>query len=214
MDVLPAFDLKSRVAVLIDGDSVPHTALSAVEDRAACLGDIAIRRVFGDMVLHRDWAQETAYTATHCAASVGKIRADLALVIAAMDFHHRGLASVFVIASDDRDFDPLVSHIREQGCRAERIGRPAAPQPTETASAPARPRRTTGRDRVIGKVRAMIAGSGEAGYPIQSLGAALHQEGISMTDTPQKSLRAWLTSYPEEFDCDPRGPKARVRLKT
>jgi ribosomal protein S11 len=204
--------LKSRVALLIDGDNFPRSGVSQIESKAARLGEVTIRRVFGDMALHKDWAQETAYIATHCATSAGKNRADMALVIAAMDFLHRGLAQAFVIVSDDRDFDPLVSHMREQGCRVERIGKPT-PQATGTAKPAIRPKSATCADETVDRVRAMIAGAGAAGYPIQSLGVALYQEGISLADRPVKSWRAWLTSYPEVFECDPRGPKARVRLK-
>lgn len=219
MDLSPATSSKSRVALLIDGDNFPRSELSQVESKAARLGEITIRRVFGDMTLHKDWAQETAFVAMHCATLAGKNRADMALVIAAMDFLHRGLASTFVIVSDDRDFDPLVSHMREQGCRVERIGKPAARSTGATKQQSkqepsAKPKPPKGTDALLSKVRALIAGSGADGYLIQMLGDALHQKGINIADTPQKSLRAWLASYPGEFDCDPRGPKARVRLKT
>lgn len=213
VDLSPATSLKPRVALLIDGDNFPRSELSQAETKAARLGEVTIRRVFGDMTLHKDWAQETAFVAMHCVTSAGKNRADMALVIAAMDFLHRGLASTFVIVSDDRDFDPLVSHMREQGCRVERIGK-SVPASTAMTRRQAKPRPPKDADEILGKVRSLIAGSGAAGYPIQSLGVALHQQGIDIADTVQKSLRAWLASYPEEFDCDPRGPKARVRLKT
>ncbi|WP_333816714.1 NYN domain-containing protein [Tabrizicola sp.] len=213
LDLSPAPRLKSRVALLIDGDNYPRAGLAQIESRAARLGEVTIRRVFGDMTRHTDWAKETTYTATHCATSAGKNRADITLVIAAMDFLHRGLAQTFLIVSDDRDFDPLVSHMREQGCRVERIGKPAS-QSTEAPKPAVKPKLPAGGDSALRKVRAMIAEAGPAGHPIQSLGVALHQVGISFTDTPQKSLRAWLLSYPDQFDCDPRGPTARVRLKS
>ena len=95
MDLSPAPSLKPRVALLIDGDNFPRSGLSEVESKAARLGEVTIRRVFGDMSVHKDWAQETAYIATHCATSSGKNRADMALVVAAMDLVHRGLASRF-----------------------------------------------------------------------------------------------------------------------
>ena len=212
MDLSSAASLKPRVALLIDGDNFPRAGLPPVESKASRLGEVTIRRVFGDMAQHKDWAQETTYVAMHCATSAGKNRADMALVIAAMDLFHRGLASTFVIVSDDRDFDPLVSHLREQGCRAERIGKPA-PQLTETAKPLTKSPLSTGPDALVRKVRAMITAKGAEGFPIQSLGVALHEKGIDIADTPQKSLRAWLTSYPDVFDCDPRGPEARVRLK-
>ncbi|MBN8630876.1 MAG: NYN domain-containing protein [Rhodobacterales bacterium] len=213
MDLSPVSSSKPRVALLIDGDNFPRSELSQAESKAARLGEITIRRVFGDMTLHKDWAQETGCVAMHCTTSAGKNRADMALVIAAMDFLHRGLVSTFVIVSDDRDFDPLVSHLREQGCRVERIGKPAL-LPTATTKPQAKAKPPKGANKMLSKARALIAAAGSAGHPIQSLGVALHQQGIDIADTPQKSLRAWLMSYPGEFDCDPRGPKARVRLKT
>jgi NYN domain len=212
LDLSPAPSLKPRVALLIDGDNFPRSNLSDVETRAARLGDVTIRRVFGDMTLRADWAQETAYTAMHCTSAAGKNRADIALVIAAMDFINRGLASTFVIVSDDRDFDPLVSYMREQGYRAERIGKQKA-QPADPARPAAKAKPTSQTDKVFKRVRDLIATSGVAGYPIQSLGDALHKQNINVADTSQKTWRAWLQSYPDEFECDPRGPTARVRIK-
>lgn len=212
MDLSLAPSLKPRVALLIDGDNFPRSGLSDVESRAARLGDVTIRRVFGDMALRSGWAQETAYTATHCASSCGRNRADMALVIAAMDFVHRGLASTFVIVSDDRDFDPLISYMREQGYRAERLGKPKA-QPGDASKPGVKAKPASQADKIFKKVRDLIATTGAAGYPIQSLGDALHKQNINVADTSQKTWRAWLQSYPDEFDCDPRGPTARVRIK-
>jgi NYN domain len=212
LDLSPAPSLKPRVALLIDGDNFPRSGLSDVESRAARLGDVTIRRVFGDMSLRKDWAQETAYTATHCASLSGKHRADMALVIAAMDLVHRGLAASFVIASDDQDFDPLVSYLREQGYSAERLGKQKA-QPADTERSAAKAKPTSRSDKVVRKVRALILTTGAAGYPIQLLGVALHEQGVNVADTPHKTWRSWLLSHPDEFECDARGPTARVRLK-
>lgn len=212
MDLSPAPSLKPRVALLIDGDNFPRSRLSDVETRAARLGDITTRRVFGDMSQRRDWAKETAYTATHCTSSAGRNRADMALVIAAMDLVHRGLAATFIIASDDQDFDPLVSYMREQGYRAERIGKQNPPS-ADTAKPAPKAKPVSHSDKVVRKVRALISTAGAAGYPIQSLGVALHEQGVNVADTPHKTWRSWLLSHPDDFECDPRGPTARVRLK-
>lgn len=64
---------------------------------------------FGDMSIHKGWATQTVYSATHCTTVAGRNRADMALVVAALDLAHRGLATAFVVASDDRDFDPLAA---------------------------------------------------------------------------------------------------------
>lgn len=210
MDLSSAAGLKPRVALLVDGDNFPRAGLSQIESKAARLGEVTIRRVFGDMTLHKDWAQETGYVAMHCATSAGKNRADMALVISAMDMFHRGLASTFLVVSDDRDFEPLVSHLREQGCRAERIGKQPA---SDNPRAQAKSMPVTRPDALLRKVRALVAAAGATGHPIQSLGVALHQQGIDIADTPQKSLRAWLMTYSDDFDLDPRGPDARVRVK-
>lgn len=213
MDLSHASSLKPRVALLIDGDTYPRSGLSDVELTATRFGEITIRRVFGDMTLHQDWAQEPAYTATHCGSAAGNNRADIALVVAALDFAHRGLAAAFVIVADDRDFDPLVSYLREQGYRVERVGKPTAPT-AEKAQTAGQPRQSAGPEAMVRKVRAVIAGAGADGFPIQSLGAALYQQGIKVSDTPQKTWRAWLKAHPAHFTCDPRGPEARVRVAT
>ena len=115
---------RPRVAILVDGDNVPQTALPEIEAKAQVLGETVIRRVYGDMALHKDWAVETAYLTIHCTTTAGKNRADMHLVIGALDIAHRGLASHFLILSDDRDFGPLVANLREIGMKVEWSGKP------------------------------------------------------------------------------------------
>lgn len=117
---------RPRVAVLVDGDNVPRSALSDIEAKAHALGETVIRRVYGDMGLHKDWAAETGYLTVHCTTNAGKNRADMHLVIGALDIAHRGLATHFLIMSDDRDFGPLVAYLREIGMKVEWAGKPKA----------------------------------------------------------------------------------------
>jgi hypothetical protein len=204
---------RHRVAILVDGDNFPQGTIAEIEKTATRWGEVAIRRVYGDMAQHRDWAQQTDYAATHSATSAGRNRADMLLVVAAMDIAHRGLATAFLIVSDDRDFDPLVSHMREQGYRVERIGKPKTVS-QEASRAGSKPGQMTDPDAMLRRVRAIIKGAGQAGFPLQSLGAALHQQGIKISDSSAKNWRAWLTSHPSDFVCDPRGPEARVRVRS
>jgi hypothetical protein len=203
---------KQRVAILVDGDNFPCTGLSLVEAKASRLGDITIRRVFGDMALRADWAQETTYIATHCTTSAGKNRADMALVVAAMDFAHRGVATAFVVVSDDRDFGPLVSHLCEQGYRVEWFGKPKAGQDGK-AKKSKKAGNASSSSSMLSQVRAVVLGGGLAGFPIHSLGPAMQKHSITVSDTPEKTWRAWLSSHPADFVCEPRGPDARVRIK-
>ncbi len=203
---------KHRVAILVDGDNFPRNGIDGVETEAKRLGDVTIRRVYGDMALHKDWAQDIAYTATHSPTSAGKNRADMMLVVAAMDLAHRGLATAYVIVSDDRDFAPLVNHLREQGFRVEWVGKskkPAAAKPVPQTKPKATP-----VDAMVEKVRAIVASAGKEGFPIQSLGPAGQKSGIMISTTQQKTWRGWLLAHPEQFECDAKGPEARVRLKT
>lgn len=204
--------VRHRVAILVDGDNFPRAEIARVESEAQRRGDVTIRRVFGDMTLHKDWAQEISYTATHSPTSAGKNRADIMLVVAAMDLAHRGLATTFVIVSDDRDFAPLVNHLREQGYGVVWPGKTKR-EPTEKA----RPKPAVSKaraDHMVDMVKKIIEGAGSVGFPLQSLGPAGQKAGIKISETPQKTWRAWLLAHPELFNCDPRGPEARVRLLT
>lgn len=210
---LTATQGRQRVAILIDGDNYPRAGLAAVEAEARKWGDVTVRRVFGDMALHKTWGEEIAYTATHSTTAAGKNRADMAFVVAAMDIAHRGMASVFVIVSDDRDFGPLVNHLREQGHRVEWMGKKKV-APVKPASSIAMASDTVPLNELSARVRAIVSEAGPAGFPIQSLGPALQKNGIQVSRTPQKTWRAWLAHHAADFDCDPKGPQARVRVKT
>ena len=201
----------NRVAVLIDGDNFPRADVGRVEAEASQIGEVTIRRVFGDMALRKDWAQDTAYTSTHSPTSAGKNRADMMLVVSAMDLAHRGLAKAFVIVSDDRDFAPLVNHLREQGYRVHWLGKVCK---SDVKPIEIKPKPTAAKDPLVGKVRAIVAAAGKGGCPIQSLGPAGQKVGIKISETPQKTWRAWLLAQSSDFVCDPRGPDAKVRLKT
>jgi hypothetical protein len=200
--------IRQRVAILVDGDNHPVGGIPAIEQEASRWGDVTIRRVFGDMALHKGWAEATNFTAMHCPTSAGKNRADIALVIAAMDFAHRQLASVFLIVSDDRDFGPLVNHLREQGYRVEWRGKISKPQKV-TPDAKREP--VALGESLVDRVKGIV---GKDGCLISSLGPAGQKQGIKISDTPQKSWRAWFLAHESVFVCNPRGPNARVHLKT
>ena len=134
---------RPRLAILVDGDNIPHSTLAGIEAKAHTLGAPVIRRVFADVALRKDWADETGYLTTHCTTKAGKNRADIHLVIAAMDIAQRGLATDFLICSDDRDFGPLVAHLQERGLRVNWLGKtkpvavkvePPAPEKLKTLS--------------------------------------------------------------------------------
>jgi hypothetical protein len=193
---------KHRVAILVDGDNVAHSNRPALEASAEMLGDVTIRRVFGDMALHKGWANQTSYTVTHCTTSAGKNRADMALVVAAMDFAHRGLASAFVIASDDRDFGPLVSHLCEQGFRVDWVGKPKPPAPSPK----------TALDKRLAKMISEDPAAAQ-GVTLVRLGQLMKGESVKAQTGGKASWRAYLKDSPH-FSLSGDGQETRVRLKT
>ncbi len=189
------------------------------------MGEITIRRVFGDMALHKGWANETSYTATHCATSAGKNRADMMLVVAAMDFASRGLATSFVIVSDDRDFGPLVSHLCEHGFRVDWVGKPK-PQVakvqavTPTAAKPPAIKTTTMAAATPKTALDMRLFKVIAAEPNASQGVTLVRLGHLMKgdtvkeQTGKATWRAYLREKLDLFILEGAAGETRVRLKT
>jgi hypothetical protein len=213
----------TRVAVLIDGDHIPASFRTTISTEAAKLGEVISTQLFCDLSLRPDWASETGIDVTHCKGRPGKNSADMSLCIAALDLAYRGLATAFLIASNDRDFEPLTRHLRRLGCTANQV-KTLAPPPTPkpvappTQSAPPHSAAPVTEDpatrTLLAKVRAAIKGhGGPDGIKIEALNPLLHRQGVRISQEPEKNWRAWLRARPEHFHCDPKGPLARVRLK-
>jgi len=124
-----------RIALLIDADNVPQDNVSRAISSLASLGDVSIRRAYGnwfDSRLKR-WepllrtqsirpVQQFGYTR-------GKNATDMALVIDAVSLMHTYQPDAFAIVSSDADFTPLVIHLREHGLPVHGFGRPDTPKP-------------------------------------------------------------------------------------
>lgn len=191
--------LRPRVAILIDGDNIPRADLGKIEGAGTRLGHIALRRVFADIAQRKDWAVEGDYLITHCSTKNGKNRADMHMTVAAMDIAHRGLATGFVIASDDSDFGPLIAHLTELGFVAQRVRKTEKPKP---------PPRPSPLSVEAERVHQLITQSADKKLPIAALNSAMR--GFHVGQTPEKTWRAWLVA--KGFACDPKGPQACVRL--
>lgn len=202
---------RQRVAILVDGDNHPASGIPEIEEKASLWGDVTIRRVFGDMALHKGWAEATSFTAMHCPTSAGKNRADMALVIAAMDFANRQLASVFVIVSDDRDFGPLVNHLREQGYRVVWVEKPKAkaskPLPEGPTTAPAAMSELDKKLVNVIKSNAMT----DQGVTLVKLGDLMKGATVKAR-TGKSNWRAYLKACPH-FELLGEGRDTRVRQR-
>lgn len=206
---LPIYQ-RPRVAVLIDADNVPQSALAAIETKACTLGDVAIHRIFADFGLRKDWAIETDNLATHCTSTAGKNRADIHLVISALDIAHRGLATHFLILSDDRDFGPLVAHLRENGMQVEWSGKPkaAAPQKIPAISVPHKVEVLTALDK---RLRTLLMTS-KTGCNLVRIGNEMKGETVQK-QTTKASWRAFFQSKPELYSLVGSGAATVVTWK-
>jgi NYN domain len=200
---------KPRVAVLVDGDNIPHNQLDAIEVQARGLGEVVARHLYCDISLRKDWALETSFLTTHCTTAFGKNRADMHLIIEALDIANRRLATHFLIVSDDRDFGPLVDHLRKIGMQVVWEGK-AKPVPKHIFTPTIVKKPVTIEDKIV----ALILSEGEAkSMPIGLLGGRMHSlHKIKIGFEPEKTWRAFLLARPKTFCCDPRSSTARVKL--
>lgn len=207
---------RSRVAVFIDGDHIPPSYRPTIAREATKLGDPVSTQLFCDLSIRSDWATETGLDVTHCKGRPGKNSADISLSIAALDLAYRGLATSFLIASNDRDFEPLIRHLHRIGCTATQMRMEASSNPPTippSPSLPAPPQTARDTRPLLEKVRAAIkAHGGTDGMAIAALNPLLHRQGVCISQEPEKSWHAWLKAHPQHFICDPKGPDAKVRL--
>jgi uncharacterized LabA/DUF88 family protein len=121
-------DRLKSIAVLIDADNVPLSAIPAILYETVKLGRVDVRRAYGDFTmptLHgwRDEMRKRAIRPMQQFRNInGKCVTDSALIIDAMDLLHSGQLSGFCIVSSDSDFTQLAVRIREHGLPAYGFG--------------------------------------------------------------------------------------------
>ncbi|NCE65900.1 NYN domain-containing protein [Pseudoflavonifractor sp. 524-17] len=124
-----------RLAVLIDADNAPRTAIKDVMAEVAVYGTPTIKRIYGDwtspnmaswkpLLLENAIApiQQYAYT-------TGKNATDSAMIIDAMDVLYSGRVDGFVLVSSDSDFTRLATRLREAGMKVYGMGERKTPNP-------------------------------------------------------------------------------------
>lgn len=124
-----------RLAVLIDADNAPRTALREVMAEVAVYGTPTIKRIYGDWTAPNmgSWKplllehaitpfQQYSYT-------TGKNATDSAMIIDAMDILYSGNCDGFVLVSSDSDFTRLATRLREAGMKVYGMGEKKTPKP-------------------------------------------------------------------------------------
>lgn len=124
-----------RLAVLIDADNAPRTALKEIMEECVKYGTPTVKRIYGDWTMNNmdSWKglllenalipiQQYSYT-------TGKNSTDSAMIIDAMDILYSQRVDGFVLVSSDSDFTRLALRLREAGMRVYGIGEHKTPAP-------------------------------------------------------------------------------------
>ena len=124
-----------RLAVLIDAENAPRTALKEVMAEIAVYGVPTIKRIYGDwtntsMGTWKPLLLEHAITPIQqYSYTTGKNSSDSAMIIDAMDLLYSGRVDGFVLVSSDSDFTRLATRLREAGMKVFGMGEKKTPQP-------------------------------------------------------------------------------------
>lgn len=124
-----------RLAVLIDADNAPRTAIRDVMAEVAVYGTPTIKRIYGDwtspnMGSWKPLLLENALTPIQqYGYTTGKNSTDSAMIIDAMDVLYSGRVDGFVLVSSDSDFTRLAIRLREAGMKVYGMGERKTPNP-------------------------------------------------------------------------------------
>ena len=186
------------LAVLIDADNAPRTALREIMAEVAVYGTPTIKRIYGDWTMPNmdSWKplllehaitpiQQYSYT-------TGKNSTDSALIIDAMDILYTGHCDGFVLVSSDSDFTRLATRLREAGMKVYGMGERKTPQPFIVAC---------DRFVYIEVIRAAAASKSLAGgqTPVKQPSAKKSTNKRPETAAPQSVSPSSHGAVPEQF---------------
>ena len=124
-----------RLAVLIDADNAPRTAMRSIMQEIAVYGTPTVKRIYGDwtQAIMNTWKPillENAITPIQqYSYTVGKNSTDSAMIIDAMDVLYSNQVDGFVLVSSDSDFTRLAMRLREAGKKVIGMGERKTPMP-------------------------------------------------------------------------------------
>ena len=126
--------LRSKIAMLIDGDNAQSSLLAQMLVEAGRHGQVTVRRIYGDWTTTnmKSWKDTLNYHAfqpiQQFRYTVGKNATDSAMIIDAMDILHSDVVEGFCLVSSDSDYTRLATRIRETGIFVMGIGEKKTPK--------------------------------------------------------------------------------------
>ena len=130
---MPDQEKDLRLAVLIDADNAPRTAIRDVMAEVAVYGTPTLKRIYGDwtspnMSSWKPLLLENAITPVQqYGYTTGKNSTDSAMIIDAMDILYSGRVEGFCLVSSDSDFTRLAARLRESGMTVIGMGESKTP---------------------------------------------------------------------------------------
>lgn len=128
-----------NIALLIDADNTQPKAIDAVLTVMAELGQVNIRRAYGNFAKGNLSKWDTITNKygirphQQFDVSKGKNATDMAMTIDAIDLLYQGRVDGFGIMSSDADFTPLVTRVRQEGIVVYGFGEAKAPDAFKNA---------------------------------------------------------------------------------
>ena len=126
---------EKKYALLIDAENVSSKYIEIVTKEAQSLGNVTIRRIYGDWTLSskNSWRdsllENSLIPIQQYSYTVGKNSSDSAMIIDAMDILYTNDVDGFIIVSSDSDFTRLATRLRESGKRVIGMGESKTPTP-------------------------------------------------------------------------------------
>lgn len=126
-------DEQRRLAVLIDADNAPPTAIEGLLAEVAKYGVASVKRIYGDFTSTRmtQWKQallkHSISPVQQFAYTSGKNATDSSLIIDAMDLLYTNRFDGFCLVSSDSDFTRLAQRLREEGLTVYGFGERKTP---------------------------------------------------------------------------------------
>lgn len=208
---------KPSVALLIDGENIPVSFAGQILLNASKAGNLTIKRVYGNAARITGWDAAPGIRLIHSGSI--KNGADILLSIEAIDMSFTRQIDTFVIATSDQDFSHLAHGLRERGFRVVGLGEPKAPDAFRRACSVFTELRaitvsaSKKLDKLDQQIHELIQISTKNEVQISQLSNLMKDKySFKISDHDMKTWRKYLESKDKLYQCDPKGPSAKVRL--
>lgn len=210
----------AATGILVDGENIPHALSGQIISKTLTFGRPLVQRVYGDVTRLPAWEVAAGFEMVH--KGHAKNGADMRMCIDALDLVHRGGVGRVFLVSSDRDFTHLAQNLRAKGIEVFGMGEAKTHESFRKACSRfielgpvAKPVANIQIVQTLDtQIKSLIKSEGKDGLLITALSVQMRMKhGFLIGQHEKKNWRGYLTANPELYALDPKGPKARVRIK-